>query len=44
MADRVVVCAGTKRGLFFLHKPYTLIQLLEAVHNALHRQSTIVVA
>lgn len=24
-----------KRGLFFLHKPYTLIQLLEAVHNAL---------
>ncbi|HWB02708.1 MAG TPA: ATP-binding protein [Verrucomicrobiales bacterium] len=33
-----------KRGLFFLHKPYTLIQLLEAVNNALHGQSTIVVA
>lgn len=24
-----------KRGLFFLHKPYTLIQLLQSVHNAL---------
>jgi signal transduction histidine kinase/ActR/RegA family two-component response regulator len=24
-----------KRGLFFLHKPYTLIQLLESVHNAI---------
>jgi DNA-binding NtrC family response regulator len=33
-----------KRGLFFLHKPYTLLQLLEAVHNALHGQSKIVVA
>lgn len=25
-----------KRGLRFLHKPYTLIQLLESVHGALH--------
>ena len=32
-----------KRGLFFLHKPYTLIQLLEAVHSALHGVSNNVV-
>jgi signal transduction histidine kinase/ActR/RegA family two-component response regulator len=32
-----------KRGLFFLHKPYTLIQLLQAVHNALRGPSKIVV-
>jgi|GEM_PF-4234424 len=33
-----------KRGLFFLHKPYTLIQLLHAVHNALTGTSKVVVA
>jgi signal transduction histidine kinase/CheY-like chemotaxis protein len=33
-----------KRGLFFLHKPYTLIQLLQAVHNSLTGPSSVIVA
>ncbi len=33
-----------KHGLFFLHKPYTLIQLLEAVNSALRGKSATVVA
>ena len=33
-----------KHGLYFLHKPYTLIQLLEAVHGALKGRSRAVVA
>ena len=33
-----------KHGLYFLHMPYTLIQLLEAVHSALRGKSATVVA